>query len=179
MGGSIRWTALIRPVTVSASGSFAVDTYHTVPHVVLYGKVSWDLTRLYTCDLLCHVTTTNASRKKVPAGVYKLPLGERWRWARKSSKKSHDRIVEEMGRSNRSHLIKIERGIVQNPRPELRDSYADATNVPRALFTEPEDAAQQGGPFLGKGLDGGADAAAPGASRGTARDRKHDLKNAA
>jgi len=51
----------------------------------------------------------------------------------------HDRIVEVMGRSNRSHLIKIEKG-EHVPRADLRDAYADATNVPREFFHDEEDA---------------------------------------
>jgi transcriptional regulator with XRE-family HTH domain len=76
---------------------------------------------------------------------------------------SHDRIVEVMGRSNRSHLIKIEKG-EHNPRQDLRDAYADATNVPRSLFDLDGEAADLGGPFH----DGGTDGRVDGTGRGEA-----------
>lgn len=77
-------------------------------------------------------------RRAVPAKVYALPLGERIRWARKSAGFSHDRLVDQLGRSNRGHLIKIERGD-HAPREDLRDAIADATNVPRDLFAEEDE----------------------------------------
>lgn len=74
----------------------------------------------------------------IPAKVRALPIGERIRWARKRAGLSHDRLVERLGRSNRSHLIKIERG-VHVPGPELRAAIAVATGVPRELFADEED----------------------------------------
>lgn len=76
--------------------------------------------------------------KVIPPHVRRMTFGERWRWARKQSGKSHDRIVAEMGRSNRGHLIKIEKG-AHVPRQELREAYADATGVSHDLFAEEDD----------------------------------------
>lgn len=75
----------------------------------------------------------------IPASVTKLTLGQRIRWARKRAGLSHDQLVGKLGRSNRSHLIKIEKGIVLAPRRDLRDAIADATGVPRELFNEDDD----------------------------------------
>lgn len=76
--------------------------------------------------------------RKIPAQVREMGLGERIRWARKTAGLSHDRLVEKIGRSNRGHLIKIEQG-THTPGPELRNAIADATNVPRDLFTDEDD----------------------------------------
>lgn len=100
--------------------------------------MSPDLTRIDTCRILRHVSTAPAARRAVPAPIWKLPLGERIRWARKAAKLSHDRLADALGRSNRGHLIKIERG-THVPRAELREAIADATNVPRELFADGED----------------------------------------
>lgn len=78
------------------------------------------------------------TRRKVPKAVRDLSLGERIRWARKSAGFSHDRLVTLLGRSNRSHLIKIEVG-THTPKPDLRDAIADATNVPRDLFEDDDE----------------------------------------
>lgn len=43
-----------------------------------------------------------------------------------------------MGRSNRGHLIKIERGD-HTPRQDLREAIADATGVPRDLFADDDE----------------------------------------
>lgn len=99
----------------------------------------------------------------VPPEVYKLPLGERIVWARKRSKLSHDRIVARLGRSNRGHLIKIEKG-VHVPRDEFRAALADALAVPRELFADdPQEAAPLGATFRGSrgsaATNGGADGA--------------------
>jgi transcriptional regulator with XRE-family HTH domain len=79
-----------------------------------------------------------ARRNRIPRHIHELPLGERLRWARKSAGLSHDRLVEKLGRSNRGHLIKIERG-QHTPRRDLRDAIADATGVPRELFHVDDD----------------------------------------
>lgn len=76
--------------------------------------------------------------RTVPSRVRQLPLGERIRWARRSAGLSHDRLVEKLGRSNRGHLIKIERGD-HTPRGDLRDALADACGVPRDLFSDEDD----------------------------------------
>lgn len=76
--------------------------------------------------------------RKIPAPVRQMRLGERMRWARKSSGLSHDRLIEKMGRSNRGHAIKIEQG-THVPGLELRNAWADATNVSRDLFAEDDD----------------------------------------
>jgi transcriptional regulator with XRE-family HTH domain len=81
------------------------------------------------------VSLETTTRRNVPKQVWKLPLGQRIRWARTSSKLSHDRLVQALGRSNRGHLIKVERGL-HIPREDLRDAIADATNVPRELFAD-------------------------------------------
>jgi transcriptional regulator with XRE-family HTH domain len=60
------------------------------------------------------------------------------KWARTSVGLSHDRLVAEMGRSNRGHLIKVEAG-THIPREDLRNTWADATNVPRELFASDDD----------------------------------------
>jgi transcriptional regulator with XRE-family HTH domain len=73
-----------------------------------------------------------------PALPRKLAIGERIRWARKHAGLSHDRLIEKLGRSNRSHLIKIERGL-HVPRSDLRDAIADATGVPREFLGDDED----------------------------------------
>jgi transcriptional regulator with XRE-family HTH domain len=78
------------------------------------------------------------ARREVPAKIRDLKLGERVRWARRSAGLSHDRLVEVIGRSNRGHLIKIERGD-HIPRQDLRDAIADATNVPRELFADDDE----------------------------------------
>lgn len=104
------------------------------------------------CFYVERMAASETTRRATPKWVRELPFHERWRWARKTSRLSHDRIVELMGRSNRSHLIKIEKQIVM-PRHELRDAYADATNVARDLFTD-EEAARPGDPF--RGDDGSA-----------------------
>lgn len=62
----------------------------------------------------------------------------RIKWARESARLSHDRLVTAIGRSNRGHLIKIEKGD-HIPRVDLRNAIADATNVPRELFGADED----------------------------------------
>jgi transcriptional regulator with XRE-family HTH domain len=82
------------------------------------------------------VSTT--ARREIPAKVRELRLGDRIRWARRSAGLSHDRLVEALGRSNRGHLIKIERGD-HIPRADLRDAIADATNVPRELFADEDE----------------------------------------
>ncbi len=84
------------------------------------------------------MTEITATRRAVPKSVQALPLHERFRWARKSAGLSHDRLVEKLGRSNRGHLIKIERGD-HVPRADLRRAIADATNVPRELLAEDDD----------------------------------------
>lgn len=66
------------------------------------------------------------------------------KWARTSAGLSHDRLVAAMGRSNRGHVIKVERGD-HVPRPDLRAAWADATNVPRELF-ESEDEDEESDP---------------------------------
>jgi transcriptional regulator with XRE-family HTH domain len=76
--------------------------------------------------------------RSVPDAIRKLPLNERVRWARTSAGLSHDRLVAALGRSNRGHLIKIEKGI-HAPGADLRDAIADATRVPRDLFAEDDD----------------------------------------
>lgn len=78
------------------------------------------------------------SAPAITTQIRKLSLGERIRWARKSAGLSHDRLIERIGRSNRSHLIKIERGL-HVPRADLRDAIADATGVPRDLLADDED----------------------------------------
>lgn len=79
-----------------------------------------------------------APTTRIPKHVREMPLGLRMRWARRRAGLSHDRLVEKLGRSNRSHLIKIERGD-HVPRRDLRDAWADATSVPRELFDTEED----------------------------------------
>lgn len=64
-----------------------------------------------------------------------MNLGHRIRWARQTAKLSHDTLVKEIGRSNRGHLIKVEKG-EHTPRVDLRNAIADATNVPRELFED-------------------------------------------
>lgn len=76
--------------------------------------------------------------RAIPAEVRSLPVGQRIRWARKRAKLSHDRLIEAIGRSNRSHLIKVEQGH-HNPRRDLRDAIADATGVARDLFDSDDD----------------------------------------
>jgi transcriptional regulator with XRE-family HTH domain len=78
------------------------------------------------------------STRAIPAAIKTLPLGSRIRWARKAAGLSHDRLIERLGRSNRSHLVKIEQG-VHIPRPDLRDAIADATSVPRDLFQDDDE----------------------------------------
>lgn len=78
------------------------------------------------------------ARRSVPKHIWDLPVGKRIRWARESAGLSHDRLVTAIGRSNRGHLIKIEKGD-HTPRADLRDSIADATNVPRELFADEDD----------------------------------------
>jgi transcriptional regulator with XRE-family HTH domain len=74
----------------------------------------------------------------IPNVIRELPLGQRIKWARKRAGLSHDSLVDRVG-STRSHLIKIEKGKVNRPRQELRDRIADATGVPRELFTDEDD----------------------------------------
>lgn len=82
---------------------------------------------------------SQASIRRIPKKVYELRLSDRIKWARQSARLSHDKLVERMGRSNRGHLIKIEKGD-HMPRRDLRDAIADACGVPRDLFdTEDED----------------------------------------
>jgi len=76
--------------------------------------------------------------RKVPSAVRRKPLGERFRWARQAAGLSHDRLVAAMGRSNRSHLIKIEAGL-HVPRTDLANAIADACGVPRDLFTDDDE----------------------------------------
>jgi len=96
------------------------------------------------------------------------------RWARKSAGLSHDRLVREMGRSNRGHVIKIEQGL-HTPRQALRDDWADATNVPRDLFDD-EEAALSGETFRGDGARGST----PRARRGTQKaSTREDVSKAA
>jgi transcriptional regulator with XRE-family HTH domain len=66
-----------------------------------------------------------------------MPLGQRIRWARKRAGLSHDRLVERVG-SNRSHLIKIEKGL-HMPRLMLRRRIADACGVPHELFEDDDE----------------------------------------
>jgi transcriptional regulator with XRE-family HTH domain len=73
----------------------------------------------------------------IPRSVRELPLGQRIRWARKRAGLSHDRLVDRIG-SNRSHLIKIEKGL-HMPRLALRRRIADATGVPRELFEDDDE----------------------------------------
>jgi len=79
-----------------------------------------------------------ARSRPIPAQVRRLALGQRIKWARKSAGLSHDRLVEQLGRSNRGHLIKIEKG-THVPGRELRDAIADACGVPRDLFADDDD----------------------------------------
>lgn len=79
-----------------------------------------------------------ATLRSVPPHVRNLQLGERIRWARKSAGLSHDRLVERLGRSNRGHLIKIEKG-THTPGVELRHAIADACGVPRELLDDSDD----------------------------------------
>ena len=75
-------------------------------------------------------------RLTVPASIYKLPFGERVRWARMQAGLSHDQLALKMGRSNRGHLIAIEKGR-HLPLQSLRDAIAEATGAPRDLFAQP------------------------------------------
>ena len=84
------------------------------------------------------MATASRTRRPVPRKIYALPLKLRFKWARETAGLSHDRLVEKLGRSNRGHLIKIEKGD-HVPRQDLRDSIADATNVPRELFSDEDD----------------------------------------
>lgn len=122
------------------------------------------MTRIDAYRIIRSVVSALPETKTIPARVYGLPLNERIKWARQESGLSHDRVVARLGRSNRGHLLKIERGL-HVPRQDLRDALADVLNVPRDLFADdPQEAAQQGGQFRG----GGADARGPdGASRAT------------
>lgn len=125
------------------------------------------MTRIETYDSLRDVTTTEVDRRDVPEKVRALPLGEKMRWARKTAGLSHDRLVKTMGRSNRGHAIKVEQG-VHHPRPDLRDAWADATNVPRGLF-EDEEAALSGDTFRdGNGSSGSPARARRAATKSTA-----------
>lgn len=91
----------------------------------------------------------------IPPEVWTLPLGERIKWARERCDLSHDRLAKIMRRSNRGHLIKIEKGRVEAPRQDLRDAIADACGVPRELFADaPQEAAPVGGPFRDGRRDG-------------------------
>lgn len=92
------------------------------------------LTRIDTYALLRYVHAT----KLVPPHVRRLPLGQRVRWARRTAGLSHDKLVERIGRSNRGHIIKIERG-AHVPRQDLRDAIADACSVSRDLFSDEDD----------------------------------------
>lgn len=80
----------------------------------------------------------SAPLRKVPSQVRELTLGDRIKWARKSAGLSHDRLVEAIGRSNRGHLIKIEKN-THVPGQDLRDAIADACNVARDLFDDDDD----------------------------------------
>jgi transcriptional regulator with XRE-family HTH domain len=116
--------------------------------------------------------TVNAA-DAIPAEVYRLPVGERIRWARNEhARLSHDRLVARLGRSNRGHLIKIERGD-HVPRQDLRDAIADALGVPRDLFADDaqEVAAASGGPFRDT-RGGAADGGTPDRARGDGTDVK-------
>lgn len=79
-----------------------------------------------------------ATRRPVPKQIAEASLGKRIRWARQTAGLSHDKLVEAIGRSNRGHLIKIERGD-HVPRADLRNAIADATNVARDLFADSDD----------------------------------------
>lgn len=81
---------------------------------------------------------TAPSLRRVPKQVRELPLGQRFRWARRAAGLSHDKAVEKIGRSNRGHLIKIEKG-EHMPRTDLRNALADAYSVPRDLFADDDD----------------------------------------
>lgn len=81
---------------------------------------------------------TTKTRRGIPPHVRQLPLGARISWARKTAGLSHDRLVERLGRSNRGHLIKIERGD-HVPRQDLRNAIADACGVSRDLLALDED----------------------------------------
>lgn len=83
--------------------------------------------------------SATAQRRNVPAEVWERPLGGRLRWARTTAKVSHDKLVSRIGRSNRGHLIKIEKGDVKHPSADLRVALADALDVPRELFSDDED----------------------------------------
>jgi transcriptional regulator with XRE-family HTH domain len=102
-----------------------------------------------------------ASVRSIPAHVRKLPIGKRILWARKQAHLSHDRLVEQMGRSNRSHLIKVEKG-AHIPGPDLRDAIADATGFPRDLFVDDdgEDSRDVFGAAMQKMFDRAIEAAA-------------------
>jgi transcriptional regulator with XRE-family HTH domain len=76
--------------------------------------------------------------RRIPKAVREAPLATRIKWARTSAGLSHDRLVSLIGRSNRGHLIKIEKG-EHVPRQDLRDAIADATGVPRSLFDAEDD----------------------------------------
>jgi transcriptional regulator with XRE-family HTH domain len=84
------------------------------------------------------MTTAPTRRRSVPPQVLQLRLADRIKWARKSAGLSHDRLVERLGRSNRGHLIKIEKG-VHVPGHDLRDAIADECGVPRELFDDDGD----------------------------------------
>src|SRR4051812_3550316 len=80
----------------------------------------------------------SAATRQIPPHVRQFRLGERVRWARRTAGLSHDRLVEQIGRSNRGHLIKIEKG-THVPGVALRDLIADACDVPRDLFSDGDD----------------------------------------
>lgn len=96
------------------------------------------MTRIDTCCITRYVTTSAEARRSVPKPVWQLPIGQRIKWARETARLSHDRLVALIGRSNRGHLIKIEKG-KHLPGPELRRLIADATNVPRELLEDEDD----------------------------------------
>lgn len=84
------------------------------------------------------MSTAGQAADSIPDAVRRLPLGERIAWARKHRGLSHDRLIEKLGRSNRGHLIKIEKG-AHVPRVDLREALAGALDVPVSLFLDDEE----------------------------------------
>lgn len=84
------------------------------------------------------MTSTEQTRRPAPKKIQTAPLGQKIRWARQSAGLSHDKLVVALGRSNRGHLIKIEKG-EHVPRRDLRDAIADVCDVPRELFALDDD----------------------------------------
>lgn len=78
------------------------------------------------------------STTAIPQTIRDLPVGQRIKWARKRAGLSHDRLIEKIGRSNRSHLIKVEKGL-HTPGAWLRDAIADATDVPRDFLHDEDE----------------------------------------